>query len=139
MGKTYQSTTVNAPTDQVWNTIRNFHDMSWASSVITQCVPVGDLGGDQVGAKRVLNDAFHETLHDLNTVDHSIRYSIADGPALLNEVDEYIGLLRVSPITDTNTSYVEWSSTWSGKDQETAKCSSPIYVALLADLKSNFK
>ena len=139
MGKTYQSTTVNAPADQVWNRIRNFHDMSWASSIITKCVAVGDLGPDQVGAKRVLNDAFHETLHELNTVDHSVRYSIDDGPSPLNEVNEYIGVLRVSPITDTDKSYVEWSSTWSGKDQETAEFCSPLYVAMLADLKSRFK
>ena len=139
MGKTYQSTTVNAPADQVWNTIRNFHDMSWASSVITKCVPVGDRGGDQVGAKRVLNDAFHETLHELSAGDRSIRYSIDDGPSPLNEVTEYVGLLRVSPVTDTDTSYVEWSSTGGGKDQETAEFCSPLYVAMLADLKSRFK
>ncbi len=48
-------------------------------------------------------------------------------------------LLQVSPVTDTDTSYVEWSSTWNGKDQETAEFCSPIYVALLADLKSKFK
>jgi hypothetical protein len=139
MGKTYQSTTVNAPADQVWNTIRNFHDMSWASSIITKCVPVGDLGPDQVGAKRILNDAFHETLHELNAVDHSVRCSIDDGPSPLNEVTEYVGLLRVSPVTDTDTSYVEWSSTGGGKDQETAEFCSPLYVAMLADLKSRFK
>ena len=139
MGKTYQSTTVNAPVDQVWNTILNFRDMSWTFGVITKCVPVGNLGGDQVGAKRILNDAFHETLHDLNADDHSIRYSIDDGPSPVNEVVGYFGLLRVSPITDTDTSYVERSSTCRGKDQETAEFCSPIYVAMLADLKNKFK
>ena len=139
MGKTYQSTAVNAPVDQVWSAIRNFHDMSWASGVITQCVPVGDLSGDQVGAKRVLNEAIHETLRDLSDADHSIHYSIDDGPSPLNAVEAYIGLVRVSPITDTDTSFVEWSSTWNGRDQETAEFCSPIYVALLGELKNKFK
>ena len=60
-------------------------------------------------------------------------------PSPVNEVDGYFGLLRVSPIADTDTSYVERSSSWRGKDQETAEFFSPIYVAMLADLKNKFK
>ena len=138
MGKTYQSTTVNAPVDQVWATVRDFHDMSWATSVVTECKTVGDKKGDQIGAKRVLNDAFHETLLELSEIDHSIRYSIDDGPGPLPDTEEYIGFLRVFPVTDSNTSYVEWSSNWHGKDAETAEFCSPIYVALLGDLKKKF-
>ena len=80
MGKTYQSTTVNATVDEVWATIRTFHDMSWASSIVSDCKPVGDVKGDQIGAKRVLNDTFHETLLELSDIDHRIRYSIDKGP-----------------------------------------------------------
>ena len=36
--------------------------MSWAPGVITLVTKVGDKNGNKVGAKRVLNDAFHETL-----------------------------------------------------------------------------
>ena len=137
MGKTYQSTTVNAPVDEVWATIRNFHDMSWASSIVSDCKPVGDVKGDQIGAKRVLNDAFHETLLELSDIDHRIRHSIDSGPPPVS-TDEYIGLLRVSAVTDDNTSYVEWSSSRHGKDAETAEFCSPLYVSMLGDLKKKF-
>ena len=60
MGATKQSTVIASPADKVWHAIRNFHDMSWAPNVITKCAPVGDVKGDQIGAKRILNDAFHE-------------------------------------------------------------------------------
>jgi len=66
MPSTVQSITVNQSIDRVWNTINNFHDMSWCPNVITSCVPGGDASGDEVGAKRVLNDAFHETLIEAN-------------------------------------------------------------------------
>ena len=62
MGKTYQTAVINAPVDQVWSKIKNFHDFSWATGVIEKCEAVGDKPGDQIGARRILNDAFHETL-----------------------------------------------------------------------------
>ena len=31
----YNSCVVNAPIDAVWGALRNFHDLSWASQVIT--------------------------------------------------------------------------------------------------------
>jgi hypothetical protein len=48
--------------------------------VITSLEPIGDAAGDQLGAKRVLNGAFHETLQGLNDVDRVVTYSIDDGP-----------------------------------------------------------
>ncbi len=57
----YNSVTVNAPVDKVWEVLRNFHDMSWSPDVVTQLEAVGDAGGTEIGAKRNLNGAFHET------------------------------------------------------------------------------
>jgi len=136
MRKGFQLTTVNAPVDEIWNTIRNFHGMSWTAGVTTKCVPARDVDPHTAGAKRVLNDAFQEILHELKAADHSIRYSVDGGPSPLNEVDGFIGLLRVSPNTDTDTSCVEWFSSWNGKDQETSEFCNPIYAAFLAELKS---
>ena len=55
MGKTYQTTVINASIDKVWGKIRDFHDLTWAPNVVTSCVPVGDKKGDQVGAQRILS------------------------------------------------------------------------------------
>ena len=81
MGKTYQSITINSPIEKVWETVKDFHDMSWAPNVVSKLEKVGGFSGDQVGSKRVLNEAFHETLHELDEENYSIRYSIDEGPS----------------------------------------------------------
>ncbi len=141
MGRTYQSITVGAPAERVWSTLRNFHDLAWAAQVITECRPVGTRAADQVGAKRVLNDAFHETLVGIDERDRSITYSIEDGPSPVSrvEVSDYIGVVRVRPITEDNgRSFVEWSSTWQGNDKAAAEFCHNIYAQLLRALRKHF-
>lgn len=58
----YNSAVVNAPAEKVWETIKNFHDLSWCKNVVQKVAVVGSKKGNEIGAKRVLNDAFHETL-----------------------------------------------------------------------------
>ena len=101
----YHSVTVNASVDQVWDTLRKFHDFSWCSDVITQLEVVGDSGGTETGAKRILNGVFHETLLALDDEERTFSYSIDDGPeALFKEnVQGYIGEVRVFPVTDNDS------------------------------------
>ncbi len=135
MPGTHQSITVNQPMDKVWDTISNFHDMSWSPNVITSCVAVGEAGGSEAGAKRVLNDAFHETLIEVNGGDHVIRYSIDDGPPPVSSADvsSYIGEIKLSAAEDGAT-LVEWSSSWESNSEEAVEFCQGIYVALLGDL-----
>jgi len=137
MGRTYQSTVVNAPAEKVWATIRNFHDFSWAPNVIQKCEAQGDKKGDQVGARRLLNGAIHETLLDLNDMERTIKYSIDDGPSPVSksEVRNYVGVLRVLPITEGSGSFVEWSSSWDMNDAKATEFCHGVYVALLGDLR----
>lgn len=51
----YNSIVIDAPADQVWEKIRNFHDLSWAAGVIEKCEAVGGIPATQIGAKRILN------------------------------------------------------------------------------------
>jgi hypothetical protein len=60
------SAVISAPADKVWSAIRNFHDLSWSENIVQNVDIVGDAGGLEVGAKRVLNDAFSETLLSLD-------------------------------------------------------------------------
>ena len=139
MGKTYQSVALTAPVDTVWQALRNFHDMSWSKNVVTTLEIVGDRRSDQVGAKRVLNDAFQETLIELSDADRSLRYSIDDGPSPVSksDVQHYVGTIQVRPITEGGGTFVEWSSTWDAKDGAAQDFCHGIYVALLADLKAS--
>ncbi|MDO9168200.1 MAG: SRPBCC family protein [Methylobacter sp.] len=132
----YQSIVVNAPVDKVWDAIRNFHDMSWAASAIEKCEVVGEKSGTETGAKRVLNDAFHETLIECNDQEHIVRYSIDDGPSPVSsaEVNDYIGTLHLIPATLNNSTFVEWSSNWESNSEDAAEFCHQIYVTLLRAL-----
>lgn len=136
----YNSAVVPANADRVWQTLRDFHDMSWAPEVIESCEPGNNLPGTQIGAKRVLNGAFHETLLALDDQDRVVRYSIDDGPDAVSKdnVSGYVGQVQVFPITDTGESFVIWSSSWESSGGGVAEFCDPIYQALLGQLKKHF-
>jgi hypothetical protein len=141
MGKCYNSIIIDAPCEKVWQTIRDFHDLGWAAGVVTDIKVKGDLKGDEIGAKRIINDVFHETLLTLDQENRTFSYSIDDGPAPLAEgtVTNYVGSVAVSPVTENDTTFVEWQSTYeSANDSEIADFCNPIYVALLAAMKEHF-
>ncbi len=140
MGKTYQTAVINVPVDQVWNKIKDFHNMSWASGVVEKCEVVGDLKGNQIGARRILNDAFHETLVAFSELDKSFKYSIDDGPAPVskNDVKDYIGAVRLISVTENDTCLIEWSSSWESPTEDACDFCHNIYVALLDALKKSF-
>jgi len=135
MGKCYNKIEVAAPIATVWQTISNFHDMSWAEGVITSLAKVGDISGSEIGAKRLLNEVIQETLVSLDADNYSFSYSIDDGPGPIakSAVDDYLGVVKLS-ISGTGT-LVEWSSSFTSNDENavTEFCD-PIYMALLEAL-----
>ena len=136
MGNCHNTIEINAPVSQVWDTIRDFHDMSWAPGVITEVRKVGEKNGDEIGAKRVLNDAFHETLIKLDSEGHTFSYTIDDGPEPISStsVKNYVGTVKVTPAG--NATLVEWGSSFdSAQENEVADFCNPIYTALLSALK----
>jgi len=138
MGKTYQSTVIDAPVDEVWRAIRDFHDMSWAPNVVQSVEKVGDRSGDELGAVRILNGAFVETLKVLNNEDRTFSYSIDDGPSPISKHDvrNYVGRVCVSEAAEEGDgTSVEWSSSWELNDEPAQEFCHPIYLALLADMK----
>lgn len=137
----YNSTVINAPADKVWDTLKDFHDLSWSNNVVENVEKIGDKNGEEVGAKRVLNNAFHETLLSIDNEGRKFTYSIDDGPDAVSKdnVKGYVGTVKVFPVSDSNNSFVVWSSEWeSAKNDNVADFCNPIYHALLLDLKSHF-
>ncbi len=140
MGKCHHSAVINAPVAEVWAILRNFHDLSWTSAV-ESLEPVGDVRSDQVGAKRLLNGAIHETLRALNDLEHTFQYQITDGPSPISKDDLkfYYGTVSVLPVTDQNTSYVSWITRFESKDDAvTQEFCDPFYSTFLAHLKARF-
>jgi hypothetical protein len=136
----YNSIVVNAPAEQIWNLLRNFHDLSWSPNVIEKVELVGDKKASEQGAKRVLNGVFHETLLSIDDDTRTLQYSIDDGPEAVSKerVKGYIGIIQVFPVTENDTAFVLWSSRWESDAGGVEAFCNPIYRALLGDLKSSF-
>lgn len=141
MGKTYQSITINAPVEKVWKAIRDFHDMSWCPNVITKLEKIGDKAGNEIGAGRKLNDAFSETLRELDDSQMTFSYSIDDGPSPISkdDVKNYMGTVKLSAATEAESTLVEWSSVWEENDEAAEEFCHNIYLALLGDLKKSLE
>jgi hypothetical protein len=101
---------------------------------------VGDIDGGTPGARRILNNAFHETLIDINNDEHVLRYSIDDGPSPVSkaEVDNYVGVVSLKPSEDGSGTLVEWNSSWESKADDAVEFCHGIYVALLGELATSF-
>ncbi len=139
MGATYQSIVINAAAGKVWDSIRDFHDLSWAPTVVTGVEVVGDAAGNEVGAGRVLNGVFKETLLTVDDDARVFTYSIDEGPGPLAEgVRNYQGKVSVQP-TDDGGTVVEWTSSWEENDEAVHDFCHPIYVALLDDMKQSLE
>lgn len=140
MPATYQSIVVNAPVEKVWDTVKDFHDFSWATGVIESCESVGDQSGVEVGARRVLNGVFHETLIEFDADAHKIRYSIDDGPTPVSasDVSNYFGTLRLRSSNLDGQTFVEWGSQWESDSEDAVEFCHQIYSALLQTLKAKF-
>ncbi len=140
MPTTDQSIVVNAPIADVWSRFIDFHDLSWASNVITSVEKVGSIDGGTPGAKRILNNAFHETLIEIDNDEYSLKYSIDDGPSPVSkdEVDNYVGAVKLSPGEEGSGTLVEWTSSWESKVDDAVEFCHGIYVALLGDLAKSF-
>lgn len=124
----------------MWSKFSNFHDFSWAPNVITNAEKVGHKDGDEVGAKRILNNVFHETLIEYDAEEYLLRYCIDDGPSPVSkgEVSNYIGVVRLSAPPGTVGTLVEWSSSWESNTEEAVDFCHGIYVALLDELAASF-
>jgi len=141
MGHVYRSIVIDAPVDQVWAKLRNFHDLSWATGVVEKLDVVGALKGDQVGAQRKLNDVFEETLVELNDHRRRVRYSIDDAkgtPVASSDIKNYVGSVQAYPITEGGQTFVEWQSSWDDNSSAGAEFCGGIYSALLGALKGSF-
>jgi hypothetical protein len=134
----YNSAIIQAPVKEVWAALRKFHDLSWSANVVTDVKTEGN--PEQIGAKRVLNGVFCETLLALDDVERKMRYSIDDGPDAVSKdnVSGYIGQIKVFPNTDDNSTFVLWTSRWEAGGDGTQEFCDPIYRALLADLQQHF-
>ena len=111
MAKIYISNVIPAPTGQVWAVIRDFNGLAnWTPFVAESRIELG-AAADQVGCIRnfTLKDGgrIRERLLALSDYEFSMTYSILESPM---GVENYMATLQLTPITEGDRSFAEWSA-----------------------------
>ncbi len=144
MIKVYTSTVVNASADAVWAVVRDFNGLpNWTPFVADSRIE-GGLPADKVGCIRNfrLKDGglIREQLLTLSDYDFQCTYSILESPM---GVENYVATLKLTPITDGNTTFAEWSAEFDpplGKERELAdNIGQGVFQTAFNHLKSMFR
>ena len=124
MIKVYTSSVIDASADTVWAHIRDFNGLPKWHPAIAESRIEGNWPSDRVGCIRNfhLRDGgnIREQLLTLSDYDYQCTYSILESPM---GVDNYIATLKLTPVTDGNRTFAEWSAefdTPSGQERKLA-------------------
>jgi len=111
MVKVYSSSVIEAPADRVWAVIRDFNGLPKWHPLIRDSRIENDAPADRVGCIRNFNlkegGNIREQLLTLSDFDFTCTYSILESPM---GVQNYIATLKLTPITDGERSFIEWSA-----------------------------
>ncbi|MCW2236862.1 SRPBCC family protein [Azospirillum canadense] len=111
MVKVYTSTVIDAPAEQVWAIVRDFNGLpNWTPFCAESRIEGGE-PADRIGAVRNfrLKDGgvLREKLLMLSDYDYQCSYSILESPL---GVTDYVATLKLSPVTDGDRCFAEWSA-----------------------------
>ena len=111
MIRVYTSSVIDAPADAVWQQVRDFNGLpAWHPAIAESRIEAG-LPSDRVGCVRNFRTkdggVIREQLLTLSDFEYECVYSILESPM---GVDNYIATLKLTPITDGNRTFAEWSA-----------------------------
>jgi hypothetical protein len=111
MARVYVSSVITAPAAKVWARIRDFNALpAWVPVVAESRIENGE-PSDKVGCIRAFSlrngDRLREQLLGLSDFDMFCTYSILDSPMPLTN---YVATVRLTPITDQDRTFIEWSA-----------------------------
>lgn len=111
MIKVYVSSVIDASADNVWARIRDFDGLPTWHPAISDSRIENNQASDRVGCIRHFHTRdggmIRERLLGLSDYDYSCVYEILESPM---GVSNYIATLKLTPITDGNRSFAEWSA-----------------------------
>ena len=114
MARVFVSSIINAPADKVWERVRDFNGMPKWHPRIRDSRIEDALPADKVGCIRNFHlqngDSIREQLLGLSDYDMFYSYAILEGPMPL---EDYISTLRLTPVTDGERCFIEWSAEFS--------------------------
>jgi Polyketide cyclase / dehydrase and lipid transport len=111
MVRVYVSSVIDASADSVWSRIRDFNGMpQWHPGIADSRIENNE-PSDKVGCIRHFHTrdggTIRERLLGLSDYDFTCTYEILESPM---GVANYIATLKLTPITDGNRSFAEWSA-----------------------------
>jgi len=111
MARVYVSSVLDAPSGKVWPVVRDFNGLpSWHPGIADSRIEDGK-PADQIGCIRAFSlrngDRLREQLLGLSDHDLFQTYSILEAPMPLTD---YVATLRLTPITDGDRTFIEWSA-----------------------------
>lgn len=111
MARVYISSIINAPAAKVWERVRDFNGLPKWHPRIRDSRIEDALPADKVGCIRNFHlqngDALREQLLGLSDYDMFYTYTILESPMPLTD---YISTLRLTPVTDGDRCFGEWSA-----------------------------
>ena len=143
MIKIYVSSVIDASADNVWARIRDFDGLPTWHPAISDSRIENNQASDRVGCIRHFHTRdggmIRERLLGLSDYDYSCVYEILESPM---GVSNYIATLKLTPITDGNRSFAEWSAEFDcaeGREGElTQGIGNGVFQAGFDALKSHF-
>lgn len=111
MARVYVSSVINAPAARVWERVRDFNGLPrWHPRIRESRIENGE-PADKVGCVRDFRlqngDRIREKLLGLSDHDLFCTYAILESPM---PIENYVATLRLTPVTDGERTFVEWSA-----------------------------
>ncbi|MBL4918089.1 SRPBCC family protein [Szabonella alba] len=111
MARVYVSSVIDAPVAKVWERVRDFNALPrWHPRIRDSRIENGE-PSDRVGCVRDFHlqngDRLREKLLGLSDYDYFCTYAILESPMPLTD---YIATLRLTPVTDGDKTFIEWSA-----------------------------
>src|ERR1700722_4592617 len=111
MAKVYVSNVIPTAVGAVWAVVRNFNGLPDWTGFVAESRIEQNLPADKIGYIRNFTlkngGRIRERLLALSDYEMSCAYSILESPM---GVENYIATVRLSPITEGDQSFVEWSA-----------------------------
>jgi Polyketide cyclase / dehydrase and lipid transport len=111
MARVYISSIIDAPATKVWEKVRDFNALPrWHPRIRESRIENGE-PSDKVGCIRDFHlqngDRIRERLLGLSDYDMFCTYAILESPMPLTD---YIATLRLTPVTDGDKTFIEWTA-----------------------------
>jgi hypothetical protein len=117
MPRVFTSSVIDAPAARVWERVRDFNGLPrWHPRIRESRIENGE-PPDKVGCVRDFNlqngDRIRERLLGLSDYDMFCTYTILESPMPLTG---YIATLRLTPVSDGNRTFIEWTAEFECED-----------------------